>query len=109
MKLIYLACPYSGSKEVTEARMVSFCKAVAVLQKQGLFVISPLFMHYVLPYDSSLGNDWEFWKTYSRELIVRADELYILCIDGWDKSTGIKAEIEIARELNKPVVEIREV
>ena len=103
MRVVYLACPYTGD---TERNMEKFCRTVARMQKLGTFVISPLFMHFVLPYDSSLGKDWTFWRAYSSELMRRADELHILCLDGWEQSEGIRGEIEIAKELGKPVEHI---
>ncbi len=105
-RVVYLACPYTGDKAEIERRMEKFCRMIAKLQKLGTFVVSPLFMHYVLPYDPSLGKDWQFWKSYSRELLSRCDELHILCLDGWEDSEGIRGEIEIAREFGKPIEKI---
>ncbi len=103
MKLIYLACPYSGTAEVIEKRMRVFCRVVAQMQLRGDLVISPLLMHFVLEYEPKLANDWNFWKTYSRELLSRCDELHILALRGWEDSTGIKGETAIAEELGKPI------
>ena len=33
----------------------------------------------------------------------RCDELWCLTLDGWDKSVGVRAEVELARTLGKPV------
>jgi len=103
VRVIYLACPYTGD---TERNMEKFCRAVARMQKLGTFVISPLFMHFVLPYDPTLGKDWLSWQAYSRELLSRSDELHILCLDGWEKSEGIRGEIAMAEELGKSVEKI---
>ena len=106
MRVVYLACPYSGDEATKAVRMEKFCRTVAKLTKLGTFVISPLFMHYVLPHEPSLGHDWSFWKNYSRELLSRSDEFHILCIEGWDQSEGIREETKLAEELGKPVEKI---
>ncbi len=104
MKLIYLGCPYSGVSDVVEQRMELFCRQVARMQLRGDLVVSPLLMHFVLKYEPKLANDWNFWKTYSRELLSRCDEFHILGLEGWEKSTGLQGEIEIAKELGKPII-----
>ena len=83
--------------------MEAFYRAVARLQKSGVFVVSPLFMHQVLKYDEALGHDWNFWKGYAEELINRADEVRVLKLNGWDRSKGIRGEIEMAEWMGKPV------
>jgi hypothetical protein len=101
---VYLACPYTS--EVAgqlEERMEMFYRTVAHLQKSGVFVVSPLFMHQVLKYDPALGHDWNFWKGYAEELIGRSDEMRVLCLNGWDRSKGIRGEIEIAKSMGKSV------
>lgn len=107
-KVIYLGAPYSGDKAQIEQRMELFCRAVARLQSEGFFIVSPLFMHFVLQYNIALGNDWDYWKNYSRELMNRSDEFYVLCLDGWEESKGIAGEMEIAKEFGKPISLIKE-
>jgi hypothetical protein len=100
--MIYLAAPYTGDKETIEQRMVLVCKTIAKMQAAGQHVVSPLLMHFILKH-APLPSDWNFWKTYSVELLQRCDELYVLCLDGWKESPGVMEEIELARTFQKPV------
>jgi hypothetical protein len=104
--MIYLACPYSGPPEVVKQRMEVFCKTVAKLTRDGYLVVSPLFMHFVLPFDPTLGDDWKSWQRYSEELLSRCDKLCILCLDGWEESKGIQGEIICAESLGIKITKL---
>lgn len=131
----YLCSPYSGSPALTELRMQSVCRKIAELQLAGRFVVTPLLMHFVLPYAPriegagqlmasprmvpghysasgnlnlevqlpSLGSDWGTWAAYSKELLIRCDDMLVLRLQGWKESVGVQAEIALAGNLCKPV------
>ena len=42
-------------------------------------------------------------RLYDRRFLEACDEVVVLLLDGWRESIGVKAEIEIVRELGKPV------
>jgi len=48
--------------------------------------------------------DWSFWREYDRAFLEMCSEVWVLTLDGWRESHGVQAEIELARELGKPVV-----
>jgi nucleoside 2-deoxyribosyltransferase len=102
-KVVYLAAPYSDpDPRVIEERMEQFCRTDSVLIKKGFSTVSPLYKHFMLKY-CDLPGDWEYWRNYSLELLERSDALFILELDGWDKSTGVTHEIESAGALKIPV------
>lgn len=101
--MIFLACPYTGNKEEVEARMKRFAQTVGNLERDGKHVVSTLFMHYIVK-EAELPHDSGFWNSYGAELISLCDELYVLCLDGWHKSTGVKFEMETAKKLGKKVI-----
>lgn len=105
MQLIYLASPYSHTDEsVVEARFIHAAKAAAWLVKQfpDENVFSPIVHSHVMHKMGGLGGlggDWEFWKRIDTDYLHRCDQLVILCLPGWDTSTGVKAELELARDM----------
>lgn len=83
--------------------MFAFDAVVAGLLKEGLsFPVSPLMNHSILGRHSIPGN-WDFWQHYSRRLLARCDELVIVPLPGWETSTGVQGEIEIANMLSLPI------
>jgi len=45
-------------------------------------------------------DDWATWKTFCENAILTAKEVWVLKFEGWDKSTGVAAEIKFALENN---------
>lgn len=105
-KHIYLAAPYRGTKEEIEARMLEVSLFSAHLRTLGIFVTSPLYHHYTFQLnDNSDGN---YWLDYSESLLTAIAlsrgvgvevELWIMPLEGFDRSEGIKREIEVANRL----------
>lgn len=109
--LIYLAAPYSATKDGQEdmvkinERMGLFCRCIEKMLQEHAMVISPLMMHMVRERSQQpLPGDWAYWQAYSLELLGRSDTLVVLTMDGWDASTGVKAEIESARDFGMEVI-----
>ena len=50
-----------------------------------------------------LPTDWNYWKNYLELILPRCDELWVLKMEGWDKSNGVAGEIELAKKLNIPI------
>lgn len=102
-KLVYLAAPYSDKDPaVVEKRIKEFLEIDAILTQQGIVTVSPLYKHFLL-HVGNIPGDWEYWKKYSLTLLEKCDAVFVLGIDGWDESTGVKAETEAAKECNIPV------
>jgi hypothetical protein len=102
-RLIYVAAPYSAPDPATIAgRMAAFEQAVADLLRAGDFPISPLMNHTILG-RHSIPGDWTFWQHYSRRLLARCDLLLVVDLPGWETSTGVQSEIELANLLAIPV------
>jgi len=101
--MIYLASPYShADPAVREARYRAACRATAALLRAGLVVFSPIVhSHPLVAFDLPTG--WDFWEPIDRAYLARCDEVVVLTLDGWQQSTGVRAEIALARGLGKPV------
>jgi nucleoside 2-deoxyribosyltransferase len=101
--MIYLASPYTHpDPAVREQRFQAACRAAAALIHEGFVVFAPIVhSHPVAAY--GLPTSWAFWRKQDQEHLEQCDELLVLMLDGWQESTGVQAEILLARELGKPV------
>lgn len=105
---LYLASPYSHKDEaVRRARHIRVCRAAAKLIQNGHVVFSPIaHSHFITTFD--LPNTTDFWMMQDLPFLGAATKLYVLAIDGWKTSKGVKAEIQIMRGYGKPVIYIDE-
>ena len=100
---IYLACPYSH--EYLTVKIGRFWKAnekAAELMKQGHIVFSPISHSHPIALQCDLPGDYHYWKAWNRSFIEWCDQVWILRLEGWKESIGVKGEIEDAAELGKP-------
>ena len=101
--MIYLASPYSDSDpEVREQRFEKVCQAAAGLVRAGHIVFSPIAHGHSIS-KFGLPTGWKDWEKSDRAFLVRCDEVAVLTLDGWDESEGVREEIRIAKEIEKPV------
>ena len=104
-KAIFISSPYSSSEQkIVDERFRKVCLTCADLLRKGYIVFSPIAHgHSIVQVDKNIPTDWDFWNSYCRWFITNCDELWVLTLDGWQDSTGVKAEIEIATKLGKEV------
>lgn len=101
--LVYLASPYAHDNPlVRQARMKQFYEQDARLSALGLFVVSPLYKVETAKF-GCVPDTWEFWKTYSYELLSKCGKMMVIKSHGWDLSTGVHAEIEFCEDHNIPI------
>lgn len=100
---IYLSSPYSSeSEQIKEERLKAINQSAVKLIKEGYIVYSPI-THSVPLAKLGLPEDWDYWEKIDREFIEWADAVCVLMLEGWEKSKGVRAEIEIAKSLNKKI------
>jgi hypothetical protein len=101
--MIYLASPYSHPDSVVRAqRHRDVCRAAVALIKLGHAVYSPIAHSHALV-EHGLPIDWSFWERHDRNHLAHCDEVVVLMLDGWEASVGVREEVRIANEINKPV------
>jgi len=102
---VYLACPYShDEKQVREARFLQVTKAAARLMNQGHIVYSPITHCHPMEKHGGLPGGWQFWRRIDEVYMRHSKMLVVLPLEGWQKSTGLKAEREMAKELGIPIL-----
>lgn len=106
--MIYVAAPYTHSDpDIVKHRMNLFAITMAELIRRGEHPVSPLMNHFLTDYvETDFPLTWDYWKEYSFSLMRNCVELYVVTMDGWEQSSGVKAEIEMAEKMQKPVTYI---
>jgi nucleoside 2-deoxyribosyltransferase len=106
MKLIYLACPYTHEDvSVREERTKEVTRVAARLMLEGFNVFSPItHSHYINDFmPEEIKCDFDFWIERDFQILDGCDELFVLCLDGWRNSKGVKAEISFAKKKGIPI------
>lgn len=105
MLKIYLSVPYTGMEEESFQKVT--LKA-AELISQGHVVFSPISHTHHMGKMLSLPVTWDFWRIQDEAFVTWADEIWVYCLDGWDSSVGVAAEMDLARRQGKQIRFIRE-
>ena len=53
---------------------------------------------------ADLPTGFDFWQTVDLHMLDRCDEVMVVCMDGWQDSQGVKAEIAHAKQIGKRVM-----
>lgn len=106
---IYLACPYSingtTSPEIRQNNFEIATKVAAKLMLEGLVVFSPIsHSHPIQTIGQLTTNSLDFWMMQDLPWVGESDIVVVLRLDGWEKSPGVKKEIEYAKSLSKVVL-----
>lgn len=103
-KLIYLATPYNHPEpSVCLARFDYACLTASRLMHDGVHLFCPIAHTHPIAVLGNLPCGWDYWQEYDRLMLTACDELWVVQMNGWDRSEGIKGEIGIANELGKRI------
>jgi len=102
--LTYLACPYSDDdREVRLARFDAVNRVASELMRQGLHIFSPISHTHPILESGGLPCGWDYWAAYDRAVLSVCNKLIVLKLDGWERSIGVTAEVQIAVEMGLPI------
>ena len=103
--LVYLAVPYTHKqKKVMKERFRVVTLASAILvKKYAQPNFSPITQSHLQAKAGNIPGNWDFWKFVDTLFVKRLDELWVLMIPGWLESTGVQAEIKIAKKAGIPI------
>lgn len=100
MRLVYLATPYNHpDASVRERRFLTACKVAGHFMRQGVHLFCPIAHTHPIALAGDLPKGWDYWQAYDRAMLSACTELWVVKMEGWQESAGIRGEIEIAREL----------
>lgn len=98
--MIYLATPYSDpDPKVQERRYDDAVNAAAILANHRIPCYCPIVSWHVVALRHNLPGDHEFWLAQDHHMIRKCNELWVLMMSGWSTSKGIKAELNMARDV----------
>lgn len=101
-KLVYLASPLTHADPAVRLERtvaVARCGGWLMNNRPDVFFFSPITHAHPIAAECSLPYQWEFWAAIDECMISRCEEIWILCIPGFKKSTGVNAEREISLRL----------
>jgi hypothetical protein len=103
----YLAVPYTHpDPAVQEWRFERVTEMTAILIGEGRFksIYSPITHSH--PIDKHLARyaDHEFWvEEFDMPFLLNSANLIILRLPGWDRSTGVRMEMDRAKQEGIPI------
>jgi hypothetical protein len=102
-ELIYLSSPYSHEDiQVKHLRYRAALLTVAHYLHEGRYLYSPILHNHPVACYRDLATAQE-WLEYDYVIMDRCDRVWVLEIEGWNLSSGVRAEMYRAESLRKPV------
>lgn len=103
-RIIYLGSPYSHpDPHIMQLRYEFIRDYAAELINRGICAFSPIVYGHEMAKHNTLPTDAAWWEAFNFAFLARSTELHICCIDGWEESKGLKAEIDFAEKNGIPV------
>jgi len=101
--MIYISSPYSHeSTMVRDARVMDSARLAARLIRDGMTAYSPIAHAAMI--ERLCGHiDYDQWLHHCMMMLEKADVVYMLKTPGWNKSHGVRKEIEYAIREKKDV------
>lgn len=102
--MIYVAAPYNHKQpEIIAYRIEQVERVLATLNSQGKMAFSPLLMHHCQNKGVNLPSSFEFWNEFCTFLLKGCSEMIVLCLEGWEDSEGVSAEIKFCSQNGIPI------
>lgn len=103
--MIYLASPYSHpDPTVRQERFEQACSCVAHFAERNEAVIySPIVHSHAIVQAGHAPADLAFWMAHDLHMLRLAEKLFVLQIDGYRESVGVRIEIAAAEAMGTPV------
>jgi len=96
--MIYIATPYThDDKRIEQLRFDLVTLVAARLIAKGLHIYSPITHCHPIAQAFDTGTDWETWRDMDLYMLGVCAELWVLKIDGWEHSEGVRCEIAAAK------------
>ena len=104
--LAYVAGPYTHNKRSVEIKRFKQLTKVSsiLLLHHGINNFSPITHSHTQAVTDKLPGTWAFWKQVDIEYVYRCDIIIVTKLPGWKESIGVTAEINLAKEIGRPVL-----
>lgn len=95
MGYIYVAQPYSHPEpDVRYMRMEQAALFVGAALKEGYHPYAPIVHNHQVAEMYDFPTEIDFWWDFDEAMLAGASELWVLTMDGWQDSVGVKREVE---------------
>ena len=102
--MIYLASPYSHDEERIRIRRYIATREFTWHHLQmGVALFSPIVYCHQFARDFGAGIDAVTWLHLNEPMLSMAREVWVLELDGWRESAGVRWEMGFAKQLSIPV------
>jgi len=106
IRLCYVAHPYSPSNgKSIEENLKDNVRICNELMDRGFLFINPISMTH--PFDVARPREYDFWITFTSELLKKCDVL-INC-PGWMNSKGCNIENNLAQKLGLEIIDFHDI
>ena len=104
-QLVFIATPYSHSDPtIVEQRRKTVGNVCARLIEKGVHPISPgLYGLSLMEFKAKEDTSWESWSDLCIAILKKCSAMFIIDVKDWEKSNGVKGELEKALLLDIPV------
>lgn len=103
--MIYLATPYiHEDKKIMDSRVLNVTCCAAHFMDKGEKIYSPITHgHAVNQHMKQMAGDHKYWLDQCYHHVVTAEAIYVLGLEGWKESKGVRWEVETGKAFNIPV------
>jgi hypothetical protein len=97
-EVIFLSAPYNDpDSAVMEDRVKKVAIVASQIERSGKgHVIAPNLSNHLMVKHGHVPRETSWWASQFLTLLSRCDELWVLKLPGWDRSVGVKQEIDHA-------------
>lgn len=96
--MFYLATPYTDSDpDIVEKRFSVITQITAELMNHGHIIFSPVTHGHPIACAGADKVHYATWLMHGLKILHSCDKLLVAELPGWDKSTGVLAEMQYAR------------
>jgi hypothetical protein len=100
-EILYLAIPYIHDDPLVMDFRADVSDIIAAdLAKHGNNVFAPISSWHTISKKYDLPGNWEYWKDFDEVFMAKSARLSVVALYGWKKSTGVNAEIKLAKHYN---------
>lgn len=106
MSFIYIASPYySPDPDIRTIRYLNVRRFTAWVLQQNISAYSPIVHNHPLAelLPPAIAHDGDFWQAIDTPILLRASAMWVLMLEGWTESKGIKWEMATAIKQGIPV------
>ena len=107
--MIYVASPYSDPDPLCREHRYQKVRDYTIeMIRAGAVAFSPIMYLHKAAIDHDLPKDAAFWHKFNINMLRISDGVLVLCLYGWQQSTGVQSEISSAEHLNIPIIYVIE-